>query len=483
MPGLIAVVPAIEPAVRDPLWNLRNAAVPLLLGMPGDRKPVTFVEDTAVAPERLPEFVQRFRDVLKHHGTDGAFYGHAQRRLPAHSAGAQPQGRGRRGAHAPHHRGHHRPGAGVRRQPLAASTATAWPAASGTARCSATRSTTRFARSRTPSTRTTCSTPARSSTPRAMTENLRYGPAYHPAEPPTFFDYSKQEGFVRSIELCNGSGVCRKMQGGTMCPSFRATRDEKDSTRGRANALRLALTGEQPLKALRAEWVHDVLDLCLMCKACKSECPSNVDLAKLKAELLSLYYQDRQRPLGHWLMANIHRVNRLASLVAAAGQPHAAERPVPLAAGESRRHRPPPQPAGAARRNAAAVDGPPPLGAAHGPARCAAARRLLHQLQRAAHRPGRRGRARGRRLHGAPRGRDLLRPGPHQQRLSCRGAPAHPSASPAPGRPGGRRHPAARSGAELPAHVVRRMARAGTRPRDADDRPCRPPRRRLAGAS
>src|SRR5262249_5044679 len=75
----------------------------------------------------------------------------------------------------------------------------------------------------------------------AMTENLRYGNGYAPAQPDTLFDYARQEGFVRSIELCNGSGACRKLQGGTMCPSFRATRDEKDSTRGRANALRLAL--------------------------------------------------------------------------------------------------------------------------------------------------------------------------------------------------------------------------------------------------
>src|SRR5256714_3640229 len=102
-----------------------------------------------------------------------------------------------------------------------------------------------------------------------MTENLRYGPAYQPTEPATWFDYSKQEGFVRSIEMCNGSGVCRKMQGGTMCPSFRATRDEKDSTRGRANALRLALSGAEPLKVLRQDWVREVLELCFMRKACK----------------------------------------------------------------------------------------------------------------------------------------------------------------------------------------------------------------------
>src|SRR5437660_6976014 len=103
------------------------------------------------------------------------------------------------------------------------------------------------------------------------------------------------------------------MQGGTMCPSFRATRDEKDSTRGRANALRLALAGEDPLRDLRSQWVYEVLDLCLMCKACKAECPSNVDMAKLKAEFLQSYYQGRPRPLGHLLMARIDRLNRMGA--------------------------------------------------------------------------------------------------------------------------------------------------------------------------
>ena len=89
-----------------------------------------------------------------------------------------------------------------------------------------------------------------------MTEDLRYGPDYRPAEPATLFDYSRQDGFVRSIEMCNGSGVCRKLKGGAMCPSFRATRDEKDSTRGRANALRLALAPieERESSRVNAEW-------------------------------------------------------------------------------------------------------------------------------------------------------------------------------------------------------------------------------------
>lgn len=312
MPGLIAMIPAVDPAVRDPLWGLRNAAVPLLLGLPGDRKPVTFIEDTAVAAQHLPAYVQRFRDVLKHHGTDGAFYGHA-------SVGCL----------------HIRPvlnlksGDDVARMRRITEDITdlvvefggslSGEHGDGLARSEWNRKMfgetvyTAFCRVKHAFDPHNLFNPGKVVHAPRMTEHLRFGPAYHAAEPPTYFDYSKQEGFVRAIEMCNGSGVCRKMQGGTMCPSFRATRDEKDSTRGRANVLRLAVSGEQPLKALREDWVREVLDLCLMCKACKSECPSNVDLAKLKAEWLSLYYRDRQRPLGQWLMANIHRVNRLGA--------------------------------------------------------------------------------------------------------------------------------------------------------------------------
>src|SRR5205814_10370351 len=130
-----------------------------------------------------------------------------------------------------------------------------------------------------------------------MTENLRYGPGYRPTELPTVFSYEKQEGFVRAVEMCNGNGACRKTQGGTMCPSYRATLDERDSTRGRANALRLAMVGEGAVAGWRGgevvkdnrstsslprhptaapghtaaplsqRWVHDVMDLCLQCKA------------------------------------------------------------------------------------------------------------------------------------------------------------------------------------------------------------------------
>jgi FAD/FMN-containing dehydrogenase/Fe-S oxidoreductase len=310
--GVTAVVPAVEAAIRDPLWALRSAAAPLLYGMPGDRKPVTFVEDPAVAPQRLPEFVARFRDLLRRHGTDGAFYGHASvgclhirpllnlkdpgevalmRRIASDVADLVLEfGGALSGEH----------GDGLVRSE--------WnrkmfgPAVYGA-----------FCRIKHIFDPNYILNPGKVVAAAPMTDNLRYGPSYAPQEPQTVFDYSRQEGFVRAVELCNGSGVCRKLAGGTMCPSFRATRDEKDSTRGRANALRLALSGERPLKEMRSRWVYEVLDLCLMCKACKSECPSNVDMAKLKAEFLQLYYDGRPRPLGQAFMARVHVVNRLGA--------------------------------------------------------------------------------------------------------------------------------------------------------------------------
>jgi FAD/FMN-containing dehydrogenase/Fe-S oxidoreductase len=310
--GVTAVVPALEPGLRDALWSMRSAAMPLLYGLPGDRKPVTFCEDTAVSPARLPEFVARFCEILRRHGTDGAFYGHA-------SVGCL----------------HIRPllnlkdGAEVTRMRqimeditdlvLEFGGALSGEHGDGLARSEWNRKMfgsdiyEAFCQIKRAFDPHDLLNPGKVVEAPRMTDNLRLGPGYSPLEPATLFDYPRQEGFVRAIELCNGSGVCRKLHGGTMCPSFRATRDEKDCTRARANALRLALAGEQPLKDLRSRWVYDVLDLCLMCKACKAECPSNVDLAKLKAEFLEFYYTGRFRPPGHWLMARIGQLNRWAA--------------------------------------------------------------------------------------------------------------------------------------------------------------------------
>ncbi len=150
-------------------------------------------------------------------------------------------------------------------------------------------------------------------------DNLRIGPSYHPHEPEsTVLDFSGQGGFAGAVEMCSGVGACRKTGGGTMCPSYMATRDEMHTTRGRANLLRLAMTGELPSPSggLDNESLHEALDLCLQCKACKTECPSKVDMAKLKAEVLHQHYQDRARPIGHLLLGQIFRLNPIASATA-----------------------------------------------------------------------------------------------------------------------------------------------------------------------
>ncbi len=309
--GITAVVPVLDPALREPMWNLRRAAMPLLYGMKGDRKPVTFVEDCAVPPARLPEFVARFRDVLRSHGTDGAFYGHASvgclhirpvlnlkdpgevalmRRIAERVTDLVLEfGGSLSGEH----------GDGMarsewNRKMFGPVVYEAFRQIKGIFDPQG------------------LLNPGKVVDAAPMTDNLRYGNGYAPVVPLTVLDYSNQEGFLRSVEMCNGNGACRKLEGGTMCPSYRATLDERDSTRGRANALRTAMAGgglEEPGQ----QWVGEVLDLCLMCKACKAECPSNVDVARLKAEWLQLHYAHRRRPLGHALMANVHRMNHLGA--------------------------------------------------------------------------------------------------------------------------------------------------------------------------
>jgi Fe-S oxidoreductase len=124
----------------------------------------------------------------------------------------------------------------------------------------------------------------------SMLENLRYGTDYHDNPIKSEYLYRKDNTFEDAVHMCSGVGECRKILGGTMCPSYKATRDEEHSTRGRANALRLAMSGQQDLDGLTSSRLLEVLDLCLSCKACKSECPSNVDMAKLKSEVSQLYY-------------------------------------------------------------------------------------------------------------------------------------------------------------------------------------------------
>lgn len=151
----------------------------------------------------------------------------------------------------------------------------------------------------------------------SMAENLRFGPTYQTIELDTVFDWSPDHGFATAIEMCNGAGVCRKLDSGTMCPSYMATRDERDTTRARANSLRNVLAGRIPKDELYGEGMYEVMDLCLGCKACKSECPSAVDLAKIKAEFLVHYYRENGLPLFNRLMGLLPTLNELLYKLAA----------------------------------------------------------------------------------------------------------------------------------------------------------------------
>jgi Fe-S oxidoreductase len=144
-----------------------------------------------------------------------------------------------------------------------------------------------------------------------LTANLRTGPDYQTIPLQTVFDWSSDGGLAPAIEMCNGAGVCRKLGAGTMCPSYMATRDERDTTRGRANALRNALAGRIPHEELYSAEMYGVMDLCLGCKACKSECPSSVDMAKIKSEYLVHYYRHNGLPWFNRMMGLLPTLNEL----------------------------------------------------------------------------------------------------------------------------------------------------------------------------
>jgi len=314
-PGLFHVLPAMEKSLCDHVWACRKAALPLLLGVPGSRKPVAFVEDAAVAPEHLPAFVDRFCEIMARHETDGAFYGHA-------SVGClhiRPMLDLRKGDDI---KRFEQISAEVCELVVEYGGAMSGEHGDGLARSYLNerlfgspiyRAFQDVKRACDPEHRLN---PGKVVDGPSPVENLRYGTQYRTLDVPTVFDYSRDGGFAAAVELCNGAGVCRKLQTGTMCPSFMVTRDEEQSTRGRANALRMVLSGALPKEELTGERMRETFELCLGCKGCKAECPSNVDVAKLKMEFLHGYHSEHGTPLSVKLMANAARLNRLGSALA-----------------------------------------------------------------------------------------------------------------------------------------------------------------------
>jgi len=295
---------AIENAAQNRIWKLRKSALGLSMAEKGDAKALSFVEDSAVAPEHLRDYIAEFLEVVDRYGTKAGVYAHASVgclhvrpviNLKTEAGVQQFSSIAEEvsdivlkygGANSGEH------GDGLVRSPFQEKMF-------GPMLYQAFRE---IKRTFDPH---NLFNPGKIVDGPPLTANLRYGPAYITPDIPTTFDFSVDGGLARAAELCAGVGECRKKREGTMCPSYQATCEEQHSTRGRANALRLAITGQLGLDGFTDPALKEVLDLCLECKACKSECPTNVDMARLKAEFLHQYYKKHGLPWRNWLFGNV----------------------------------------------------------------------------------------------------------------------------------------------------------------------------------
>ncbi|MFB6354377.1 MAG: FAD-binding and (Fe-S)-binding domain-containing protein [Halobacteriales archaeon] len=336
--GAFDVIEAYAPDEQADLWTLRKAAIPLLMSLEGDAKPFPFIEDATVPPAELADYVQEFEAVLDRHDTSAAYFAHAG----AGTLHIRPilNLKSEAGVETMHaiadevtdlvldHEGAFSGEHGDGRARTEFN-----PKMYGPALWAA------FKRVKTafdPDWRLNPGTvvyrdgpddvgpPGERGVGADMRENLRYGPAYESLEPQTALDFDDEGGFAHLVELCNGCGTCRQTGTGTMCPTYRASREEIESTRGRANLLRAAISGELPPAELHAErFQAEVLDLCIGCKGCKGDCPTGVDLAKLKAEVKHRTHAERGASRRDRLFAHVDRAaawgSRLAPLSNLAG--------------------------------------------------------------------------------------------------------------------------------------------------------------------
>ena len=295
------------------VWETRKAGLGLLMGMKGDAKPVGFVEDAAVPIEHLPEYVRRFDEIVTAHDTTAAYYAHASVGLlhnrPIVNLKSETDIQKM-----------HDIAREVRDLLMELDGAMSGEHGDGLVRSEWIESMfgpqiyqalTEVKKAFDPN---GIMNPGKIVNAPPMTENLRFGADYNTVKIDTYFDFSSQDGFGRAIEMCNGVGACRKTLTGTMCPSFIGTREEEHSTRGRANALRSIISGALPHTEFTNERLQEVLDLCLGCKACKAECPSNVDMAKIKYEVMAHYHKANGLPLHRRLFGEIGALAPLGSM-------------------------------------------------------------------------------------------------------------------------------------------------------------------------
>ncbi len=306
-----ACVRAESDAMQANVWAVRKNSLGLLMRVEGDYKPIPFIEDSAVPVEHLAKYVSQVKEICTALDTELVYYAHA-------SAGCL----------------HIRPLMNLKTEDgidkmarISASVADlvagydgAWSSEHGDGRARSWMNEKfygadlydAFRQVKTLFDPHNLMNPGNIVNAAPMTENLRYGADYHPIEIKPILDFSAEGSFIQAIEACNGSAVCRKSTG-NMCPSYMVTKDEEHSTRGRANLLRAAMSGELPAAELTSPRMYDAFDLCVECKSCKAECPSSVDMAKLKTEFLAQYYQSHPVPLRSRLFANFGSLSRLAT--------------------------------------------------------------------------------------------------------------------------------------------------------------------------
>ncbi|HET9763215.1 MAG TPA: FAD-binding and (Fe-S)-binding domain-containing protein [Casimicrobiaceae bacterium] len=349
LPG--TVVKIVEPAAQKALWEVRKAGLNIMMSMKGDGKPVSFIEDCAVPLEHLADYTERLTEIFARHGTQGTWYAHASvgtlhvrpildmrrdgaAKMRAIAEEAAAMVREYKGAYSGEH------GDGLCRGEWVA-----WqfgPRIAGA-----------FAEVKALFDPANRMNPGKIVSPPKMDDAslFRLSPAYRRVELVPRLDWSAWDvdrdpisgaesasgtggdstrGLAKAVEMCNNNGHCRKFDAGTMCPSYRATRDEQHVTRGRANTLRLALSGQLGGEDLGGEAVHAALELCVSCKGCKRECPTGVDMARFKIEALAAYRVRHRLTLGERLVAYLPRyaprvaavrglVNRLERIAAIRG--------------------------------------------------------------------------------------------------------------------------------------------------------------------
>jgi FAD/FMN-containing dehydrogenase/Fe-S oxidoreductase len=298
--------------------RVRKAGLGLLLGMRGSSRMTHFIEDAAVPPEHLSDYIEGVQRIARENGTWTAMYAHA-------SAGCLHIKPLLNMKTAEGLRQYRAIGEGVADLVMQYGGTTSGEHGEGLARGEFSKKlfgpqlTEAFRQVKAAFDPRGLMNPGKVVDVGPMDDpaTLRYGTNYSVpyALTDTRLNWSLDGSYAEGVEMCNGAGVCRKEVGGVMCPSFMATRDEMHSTRGRANALRLAMSGKLGTEGLADHRVYEVLDLCLSCKACKAECPSLVDMARLKTEFTAAYYDKHGVPLRSWIFGHIHRMNQLGSLI------------------------------------------------------------------------------------------------------------------------------------------------------------------------